>query len=275
MRLLDDLRDLGFQVEAVGDKLRVRHPAPTPPESGRPLLEELRQRKAEVLAALAAPTGLPAQTPTTPDALLDTRLDALAEPLAVDSGILGRIYLVVDAAQAEAVRAAGGVPYLPGEVAYLGKVRTERPEAFPGILRALHQAKTEMGGTLEPPATPSRPRDPCSPWPAALPGLGPRTVGPFETCIWCQAAGTWARYGGIPTCLSCARKAPQNETVEEARATLHFLLSTWSAMDESRWIRPEAAALFDNITAYWEVWPAHAGGWFDEWRAAHPEAKLT
>lgn len=44
-------------------------------------------------------------------ALLDTRLQNLSEPLAVDSAIVGRIYLVADEGQARAVRARGGVPY--------------------------------------------------------------------------------------------------------------------------------------------------------------------
>lgn len=60
MRLLDDLRALGFEVEAIGERVRVRHQAPTPPEAARPLLEELRRRKPEVLAALTMPEGQPA-----------------------------------------------------------------------------------------------------------------------------------------------------------------------------------------------------------------------
>jgi hypothetical protein len=42
------------------------------------------------------------------------------------------------------------------------------------------------------------------PWPDALPGLGPRTIGPFDMC----ACGTWswARYGAEVLCLTCARR---------------------------------------------------------------------
>ena len=186
MRLLEDLRALGFEIEAIGDKVRVRHRAPDLPEVGRRLLDELRQRKAEVLAALTAPLVPPAPPPVAPR-----------------------------------------VP----------------------------------------------PADSGSPWPPALPGLGPRTMGPFETCVWCGAAGAWARYAGIPTCLGCTRRAPQGDTPEEAKAMLHGLLTTRATMDESRWTRPEVAALFDAIVTLWEVWPGRAEGWFDEWRAAHPEAR--
>lgn len=49
------------------------------------------------------------------------------------------------------------------------------------------------------------------PWPSALPGLGRRTVGPFELCghvhdsVRCSA-WSWVRYGGFPTCWACARR---------------------------------------------------------------------
>lgn len=46
----------------------------------------------------------------------------------------------------------------------------------------------------------------ASPWPDALPGLGPRTVGPFETCARCQA-WSWVRYGEAVLCLACAGQA--------------------------------------------------------------------
>ncbi len=43
-------------------------------------------------------------------------------------------------------------------------------------------------------------------WPAALPILGSRHVGPFTPCALCEA-GTWARFGGTPLCLHCALTA--------------------------------------------------------------------
>ena len=54
MRVIEDLRRLGFEIEAVGDCVRVRHSLPPGPEA-LPLLEHMRQHKAEVLAALTGP----------------------------------------------------------------------------------------------------------------------------------------------------------------------------------------------------------------------------
>ena len=54
MHAIEELRRLGFRVEAVGDNVRVRHPAPSPPTEGIPLLKFLRQHKSEVLAELTA-----------------------------------------------------------------------------------------------------------------------------------------------------------------------------------------------------------------------------
>jgi hypothetical protein len=67
----------------------------------------------------------------------------------------------------------------------------------------------------------------CVNWPAALPGLGPRSIGPFVECRDC-AAGDWppvvtvrvagetmsapgprwtfARFGGVPVCARHARQ---------------------------------------------------------------------
>jgi hypothetical protein len=41
------------------------------------------------------------------------------------------------------------------------------------------------------------------PWPDAVPGLGPRSIGPFESCVGC-GRGSWVRYGGEVRCCSCA-----------------------------------------------------------------------
>jgi hypothetical protein len=43
----------------------------------------------------------------------------------------------------------------------------------------------------------------ASPWPDALPALGPRTIGPFDLCSTCTA-WSWVRYGGVVLCLACA-----------------------------------------------------------------------
>jgi hypothetical protein len=41
------------------------------------------------------------------------------------------------------------------------------------------------------------------PWPDAIPGLGPRRVGAFDSCVGC-GRGSWARYGGSVLCCPCA-----------------------------------------------------------------------
>jgi hypothetical protein len=48
------------------------------------------------------------------------------------------------------------------------------------------------------------------PWPDALPGLGPRRIGPFDLCVEC-GTGSWVRYGGLVLCLACSlRRTPAN-----------------------------------------------------------------
>lgn len=44
------------------------------------------------------------------------------------------------------------------------------------------------------------------PWPAEVPGLGARSVGPFEPCARC-GHGSWVRYGAAVLCLTCAERA--------------------------------------------------------------------
>lgn len=62
LTLIRTLEERGFTVEAAGDKVRVKPPTPAAIEEARPLLDELRQRKAEVLAALCGcpACGIPA-----------------------------------------------------------------------------------------------------------------------------------------------------------------------------------------------------------------------
>lgn len=46
--------------------------------------------------------------------------------------------------------------------------------------------------------------DAVGPWPDALPDLGRRAVGAFESCGDC-GRGSWARFGAVVLCLVCAR----------------------------------------------------------------------
>lgn len=79
-------------------------------------------------------------------------------------------------------------------------------------------------GALAPPESERAERGPSltNPWPEQVPGLGPRSVGPYESCVDCVAGprvvhtltlaegmepleydapkGTWARYGQTPLC---------------------------------------------------------------------------
>jgi hypothetical protein len=48
------------------------------------------------------------------------------------------------------------------------------------------------------------------PWPDALPGLGPRRIGPLDACSIC-GEGSWCRYGERVLCLSHARERMAGE----------------------------------------------------------------
>ena len=56
----------------------------------------------------------------------------------------------------------------------------------------------------------------ASPWPDALPALGPRTVGPFEICSACSG-WSWVRYGGVVLCLPCALAGLDPDVPKEER----------------------------------------------------------
>lgn len=47
------------------------------------------------------------------------------------------------------------------------------------------------------------------PWPDALPGLGPRRIGPFDLCSRCTR-WSWVRYGRAVLCLPCAKATPND-----------------------------------------------------------------
>ena len=92
----------------------------------------------------------PLQDPLTH--IMNMRLDALTEPLAVTSSILGEVIgLVANDEQAAAYQAKGGIGYTPSEVAILRDLCAAVPaELWPERLRLIHQAKRDFQGTLGP-----------------------------------------------------------------------------------------------------------------------------
>lgn len=142
-------------------------------------------------------------------------------------------------------------------------IRANRAE----ILSTLQRTSASSGREI-PPAS-----DRCCPWPLTLEGLGPKKVGALKSCLWC-GAGSWVRYAGLPTCLSCARSWPGNQDPEAAKAYLWRLLDLWAGMDESPWSEANVTALKDDIMDLFRDHP-EANAWFREWRAAHPTARLA
>ena len=90
-------------------------------------------------------------------------------------------------------------------------------------LRALVLAGAAVPAVAAPSAlaVPGAPRRPsyAFPWPDAVPGLGARTVGPYDPCANC-ARGSWVRYGADVLCCACAVARTATgplPAVEEAR----------------------------------------------------------
>jgi hypothetical protein len=75
---------------------------------------------------------------------------------------------------------------------------------FPPVASDTSQKPMEQSEYLAAVRTTRRSRY-AHPWPDSLPGLGPKTVAPYEPCEHCDE-GTWARYGGRAICLGCARR---------------------------------------------------------------------
>jgi hypothetical protein len=75
------------------------------------------------------------------------------------------------------------------------------------------------------------------------------------------------RHGAIATTVVrlCGQADP--------KARLWDLLDTWAGMDETTWPEANVKALYDDIMDIFGEYP-EADGWFREWRAAHPEARL-
>ena len=149
------------------------------------------------------------------------------------------------------------------------RLRLRPAEALsPELVAAVRAAKPEILTLLR-----RGQHDPVSPWPPALEGLGPRTVGPFTACLLCPT-GTWARFGALPLCRAHARAWTETRsTPEGARAMLHTLLDVWGGLSGGCWTPAEVRVLYEQIITFWSEWPA-AESWWEEWRAAHPEARL-
>ncbi len=83
--------------------------------------------------------------------LLDRPLASLSDPLEVASAVLGEtVFLVADDRQAAAIRAKGGTPYTPPEVAILRDLYAAvRPEVWAERLRLIHEAKKRFQGMLD------------------------------------------------------------------------------------------------------------------------------
>ena len=83
--------------------------------------------------------------------LLERPLASLGEPLEVASAVLGQtVYLVANDQQAATIRARGGTPYTPPEVAILRDLYAAvRPEVWAERLRLIHRSKKDFQGCPE------------------------------------------------------------------------------------------------------------------------------
>ncbi len=84
------------------------------------------------------------------EALLNTPVAALKEPLEVFCSVLGQgIYLVANDTQAATVRARGGVPYCPEEVAILREIwEAVDSNEWARRLALIHEAKVLFEGSV-------------------------------------------------------------------------------------------------------------------------------
>jgi hypothetical protein len=90
------------------------------------------------------------------------------------------------------------------------KTRRPAPAGVPDPRRAVPE-RSMAPAPPRPPGVPDQGGTRVDPWPQALPGLGPRTNGPFVPCDRC-GSGTWVRYGGTELCLLCARRHAADES---------------------------------------------------------------
>ncbi len=162
--------------------------------------------------------------------------------------------------------AARGVTVIPDG----NRLRLRPASALPPeLVAAVRAAKPEILTVLR-----RGQHAPVSPWPPALEGLGPRTVGPFTPCLLCPT-GTWARFGALPLCVAHARAWTETRgTPARAREMLWALLDLWATLDKTVWTAAEVMMLKNQIIAFWSE-RSEAETWWREWRAAHPDARLV
>jgi hypothetical protein len=121
-------------------------------------------------------------------------------------------YVALARAAARQWREANGIP-LDADLSALPSLNSRQQETekdAPGDIETLARecdAKQAIEAKeVERVERGSSPLSYAFPWPDAIPGLGHRTIGPFDCCTHCDR-WSWARYGSVVLCLSCARAA--------------------------------------------------------------------
>jgi hypothetical protein len=104
--LVANLQGMGYRLTLDGGNIRFKYAgAGDPPQEAAVLLEQMKERKAEVLDYLL---------------LLRTPQSELKNPLLIESSFLeSTFYLVADENQARDIEQPGGVCYLPEEIGML------------------------------------------------------------------------------------------------------------------------------------------------------------
>jgi hypothetical protein len=94
--------------------------------------------------------------------------------------------------------------------------------------------------------------------------------------IWEMVKALDAAKATETTIMDMKSKMPVQLDLGDAtpRTRLVRCLDLWATMDEATWSEPNVKALLDDIMDLFREYP-EADGWFAEWRAAHPAARLT
>lgn len=154
MKIVTLLKAVGYEIELNGDKIKYRYTLPgDPPEDKvKPLLDELRKHKDEVVTHLKIKKESETPVPSVPTIKEDTLLKM---PLSEfkKGGYLVRvrcrhlnneeIYIASTEREAAIGRAEGLIVYLADELIELVK---DKPN--PDVMRTIHEAKKILQGTL-------------------------------------------------------------------------------------------------------------------------------